>query len=821
MRIWLFSALLSLVAAAAVAAPVVPTAEMFPTRPLSSVERLGLPAVDLAAAAAEDAVREDEGLPPRFAVPEEMSLTPETAGTWETLPDARFVLWRLRVQAPGALSLNVGFDAFRLPKGGRLVIHPAGSRETAREFTERDNRPHGQLWSPVVLTDDLVLELTLPAESRHDYALHLVRVGKGYRLFGEAADKSGSCNNDVVCPEGDPWRSEINSVAVYTLNGYWTCSGVMINNTAEDRTPYFLTANHCGISGGNDQSMVVYWNFQSPECGQQGGGSLDDFQNGAVYRASYSTSDFCLVELEEMPEPQWNVTYSGWDRSDADPVQAVAIHHPSTDEKSISFEYDPTTTTSYLGTAVPGNGSHIRVADWDDGTTEPGSSGSPLYDPDHHVVGQLHGGYAACGNDLSDWYGRLSVSWDGGGAATSRLRDWLDPLGQAPLSLDTLDPGATGLRVQPFSGLIAQGDVGGPFTPAAVAYTLENQGDQTIAWSASADAPWVDVGPAGGSLAAGATTTVTVSLGAAVAGFPAGVYSAQVAFLNLTDGDGDTTRPVRVQVGTPEVVYSFPMDSDPGWEREGQWEFGQPQGQGGQYGEPDPTAGWNGPYVLGYNLAGDYANNLPEQHLTTGPLDCTGLQAVSVRFRRWLNVEQPSYDHAYLRVSTDGDTWTTVWENGAEITDTSWQLVEYDIGDLADDQPVVYLRWTMGTTDSSWQFSGWNLDDVEILGLVTGAVAVESAPTPRTRLGEASPNPFNPRTEVSFELARAGRATVQVYDPRGRLVSQLVDGSLAAGQHRVVWDGTDEQGRRVGSGVYFVLLRAGEATDVGKVMLVK
>jgi hypothetical protein len=117
----------------------------------------------------------------------------------------------------------------------------------------------------------------------------------------------------------------------------------------------------------------------------------------------------------------------------------VTIHHPQGDEKRISFEDDPTSTTSVGLDTSPGDGTHIRVADWDLGTTEGGSSGSPLLDPAHRVVGQLHGGYAACGNDLPDWYGRLSVSWTGGGTASTRLSDWLDPLATGVMALDGLD----------------------------------------------------------------------------------------------------------------------------------------------------------------------------------------------------------------------------------------------------------------------------------------------------------------------------------------------------------------------------------------------
>ncbi|HOX25406.1 MAG TPA: FlgD immunoglobulin-like domain containing protein [Candidatus Krumholzibacteria bacterium] len=803
-------------------AAVQPTSSLQTVRPLSAVSRLVLAPIDLAAVAEEDAARELAGEPARFAVPERLEVTPETHGTWEDLPDPRFLLWRLVVEAPGALSLNAGFDEFRLPKGARLVIHPAGGTDLAREFTSLDNRPHRQLWTPVVLGPAMVIELTIPAESRHDYELRLAQVGKGYRFFGEdLGDKSGACNIDVVCPEGDSWRGEINSVAVYTLNGSWTCTGAMVNNTAENATPYFLTAYHCGINGTNDATMVVYWNFQSPTCGQHGGGSLADSQTGAVFRANYSTSDFCLVELEELPDPSWNVTYAGWDRTSADAPSAVAIHHPSTDEKSISFENDPTFTTSYLSNTVPGNGTHIRIVDWDLGTTEPGSSGSPLFDPDHHIVGQLHGGYAACGNDQSDWYGRVSVSWAGGGSAANRLSDWLDPLGQAPASLDLYDPNASGLSVTPYVGLASQGQPGGPFAPASLDYTLENRSAANLLFSVSADRPWISIAGGGGNLAPGGTTVVTVAIGAGAASLPAGLYAGTVSFTNLTNGDGDTVRPVTLQVGSVATVHSWTMDTDPGWTRQGQWAFGDPTGGGGEHGNPDPNAGYTGTNVLGYNLSGDYANNMPEYSLTTGAIDCTDLQAVSLRFRRYLNVEQPAYDHAYIRASADGSSWTTIWQNGSEVADSSWQLVEYDLSAIADGQPTVYVRWVMGTTDSSWLYSGWNLDDVEIRGLLAGQVATPESPAAATALHGAAPNPFNPATEIRFTLARAGAARLAVFDARGQLVRTLNDGSLPAGPQAIAWDGKDAAGRRAGSGVYFARLEADGAAWTTKLVMIK
>ena len=160
------------------------------------------------------------------------------------------------------------------------------------------------------------------------------------------------------------------------------------------------------------------------------------------------------------------------------------------------------------------------------------------------------------------------------------------------------------------------------------------------------------------------------------------------------------------------IVFSANMDQDPAWNCQGDWSWGQPIGAGGEYGNPDPTSGSTGDAVCGFNLAGDYANDMPEQHLTTPAIDCSAATGVRLSFDRWLGVEQPAFDHAHVRLSVDGDNWSTIWQNSEQITDDSWVHQELDLSSLADGQPTVYLRWTMGTTDGGWRFCGWNIDDV-------------------------------------------------------------------------------------------------------------
>jgi hypothetical protein len=123
--------------------------------------------------------------------------------------------------------------------------------------------------------------------------------------------------------------------------------------------------------------------------------------------------------------------------------------------------------------------------------------------------------------------------------------------------------------------------------------------------------------------------------------------------------------------------------------------------------------------VFGYNLAGDYPNNLtPVQYLTTAAIDCSNLSNTELRFQRWLGIESASFDHATIQVSNNGTTWTTVWSHsGSALNPTAWSLQTYSIGAVADHQSTVFVRWGMGTTDGSVTYPGWNIDDVQIWGI--------------------------------------------------------------------------------------------------------
>jgi len=279
--------------------------------------------------------------------------------------------------------------------------------------------------------------------------LNIGSINVGFRSIGRMINNlSGNCNIDVVCPIGNDWDSEIQAVAGYSYGGNLFCTGAMINNMEEDGTPYFLTAYHCGVGPDSAASVVAYWNFKTRRCNGIPDGLLYDTSSGAEYLVGDFKTDVALLKFKNDPNPAHKVTFAGWDNSPEafEVTPGVCIHHPKGDEKRISFEYDAMVPTYYGGSWVSEDANHVQVKDWDIGTTEPGSSGSPLFNGDHRIIGQLHGGSAACGNNSSDYYGRFHTSY-----RNSNLSRWLDPnniLNGDFGGIDTYDPYSSSTRPQ-------------------------------------------------------------------------------------------------------------------------------------------------------------------------------------------------------------------------------------------------------------------------------------------------------------------------------------------------------------------------------------
>lgn len=467
-----------------------------------------MPAVNVDAELTADELRAAQGdKVMRFAYEHTVDVNILEAADIQQLPNGD-LLYQYAIHCPQALSVNVIFNEFELAKGTTMYLATRDQSSFAGAYTSINNNTHATLGTELVYGEDVFIEVREPAANAGKSKLRLSKVFHGYRdldaLVEKAIGGSGSCHYDVNCPIGIGWENQRNATAIL-INGSSFCTGALVNNTSGGVIPYLLTANHCYNSNINSWVFRFRWERAAANtiCGTQNSsannGPITMNVNGCTMRARFYGSDVLLVEMNSAPDPAWGVYYNGWDHSGVAATSAVAIHHPSGDVKKISFANTPLTSGTF--NSWPAD-SHWHAI-WNTGVTEGGSSGSPLFDQNHRIVGQLHGGNSICnGSDLSDEYGKFSVSWIGGGTSDSRLSDWLDPQQTGNNTLDGFDPaGPTAITDAGISlPTGVTGTICGPattpqltltntgsdvLTSAVITYSYDNVDPQVYNWSGS------------------------------------------------------------------------------------------------------------------------------------------------------------------------------------------------------------------------------------------------------------------------------------------------------------------------------------------------
>ncbi|HDR52541.1 MAG TPA: serine protease, partial [Mariniphaga anaerophila] len=302
-------------------------------------------------------------------------------------------------------------------------------------LTSNQNNEKNKFTTGPVQGESVILELVVPVKLKDKVQIEIGRVIHGYvNILPTSSTSSASlnCHNNVACYQA--WDEESDAVAKLIM-GTGLCSGSLQNNTENDYRAFLLTAFHCvdtdndGDYDGNDYDVddyVFHFQYKSSLCA----GSYASYveYNSASYRAGWSDSDFALLELDDSPIGNGDITWLGWDNRANTPTSGTCIHHPQGDIMKISFDNNALTTNNqilYWSGGSPSPVSTHWVVGFDNGTTENGSSGSPLFDQNSRVVGQLHGGDTGC-PPVTKYFGRFDVSWDGGGTNATQLAHWLD-----------------------------------------------------------------------------------------------------------------------------------------------------------------------------------------------------------------------------------------------------------------------------------------------------------------------------------------------------------------------------------------------------------
>ena len=378
--------------------------------------------VDLESVLLEDSNRQP-GQAERYAYAHDVDINFFDVATSETLENGN-TLWRLRLKSESAIGMKVYFNEFYLPNLSSLSIFNDDRSMVDGPFNSDNNHIDGKFGHALLKGEYLILEYTEPQSSNEEARLNISTIYHAYKdILGFYNNESErNCGINVACDEGE-FSDQIKSVIFLDMNGY-ICSAVLINNTSYDLTPYVLTANHCvdSESPGDHNYFTFYFNHQSSGCNNSNS-YYNNYRTGSTLRSSYYYSDFALLEMDYTPASSFNAYYAGWDKSSSNPQVSTGIHHPGGAPKKINYDNND---TAYNDGWYSSN-THWRLS-WDSGGTEGGSSGSPLFNDEKLIVGQLHGGTGECGNG-NDLYGKISRSWTGGGSSTTRLSDWLDPLG--------------------------------------------------------------------------------------------------------------------------------------------------------------------------------------------------------------------------------------------------------------------------------------------------------------------------------------------------------------------------------------------------------
>jgi len=508
-----------------------------------NIPRITMPGFDLAQIQAEDLINDAEKSAPwRFGYKYETDINLKNSGLWTELPGGNRI-WRTEIVADGALTINLTMENVHFPEGAHLYIYDAARTHTVGAYTARNNHPSEELGTDLVFGDHIVVEYFEPAAVRGEGRFTINGVTHGYRSLNivqkslaKALNSSGDCNIDARCPL-DPyvggmsiWDDQIRSVAMIVVNGSGICTGALINNSCNDGTPYFLTANHC--LGGGTSNWLFRFNWDVPE-GDPGmscattASTPTSFNNpsnydqttvnGATVLVSGGQADHALLLLDNLTvadAANWGLFYAGWNNDDTESaVNAVTgIHHPSGDIKKICRAYE----NGGADNIHHGNtgGADVWWMDaWDDGVTEPGSSGSPLFDQNGRIIGQLYGGSAACSGTSAqgyDFYGRLGVSWGLG------VSDYLDPTtcsGSPNVVNDGWDPNAatspddasiqniaspqSQLCADNFDPVVTLRNAGSnTLTSVTILYNIDGGTNLSYSWT--------------GSLASNATTTIAL-----------------------------------------------------------------------------------------------------------------------------------------------------------------------------------------------------------------------------------------------------------------------------------------------------------------------
>ncbi|MBB4035149.1 V8-like Glu-specific endopeptidase [Dysgonomonas hofstadii] len=388
----------------------------------------------------DNILRKEQGRPMLEARLYKLDIDMDTIGAWSQLSTGQNI-WKIQIDVPEAKIFFIGLDDFYLPKGSKLYVYNKDNLKNAILFAPEDNPEGGPYSFENLYGDNVVLEYVAPENPTEKPRLHLAKLGYKYVEGQTIPDRdyygaSLPCMININCEQGADWQVQKRGVIqLRTIrsggNNSNLCSGTLINNTAEDKKPYILTAYHCfeDVVVSNPDNIEVLFEYESPGCENQR--PTYKYHRGGevkILNPTVGGSDGALILLTGSIPEYWEVYYNGWDRNNhaSSTTSGSIIHHPNGDIKKISlFSQSPSTTTWENGA----NQAYWNIK-YTDGITAGGSSGAPLFNQNGLVIGSLTGGDAmdCSSQNRIDVFGKLWYHWDQSANTELHMSKYLDPL---------------------------------------------------------------------------------------------------------------------------------------------------------------------------------------------------------------------------------------------------------------------------------------------------------------------------------------------------------------------------------------------------------
>ncbi len=403
-----------------------------------------------------------------FAHKFDVFLRPDNSGI--TFSVGNMSVWRVGIRSKDAYSLNILFSKFRLPEGAKVFVYNPGQTEVLGSYTRENNTELNLLPVQPIGGDELIVEYQVPLDKTQDGEIEIGEVNHdfvGILRAAEPSDPNQSCHPNIICyPEDiEPGSGTVALI----INGTTYCTGVLVNNTAEDGTPYLLTATHClnlnnsGNFISNRRyaviagSIVAFFNYQSPLCNADIRGPLQMTLASADSVLISERYDISLLKLKDTLPVEYQPYLLGWNAAanagNAQSTPFHGLHHPNGGIKKVAIEEDALSTGSFKSTdynvETEPNAFWV-LRNWDTGATEGGSSGSPLLDSEKRVIGTLTGGESFCSSPRGpDIYASLYKFWDVEGSLDNpnSISYYLDPEGLGVTQMSGYNP----YRSSPYS----------------------------------------------------------------------------------------------------------------------------------------------------------------------------------------------------------------------------------------------------------------------------------------------------------------------------------------------------------------------------------